>query len=543
MQGLMMETPLTLTSIFEHAVRYFGRKEIVTQRPEGPPHRYTYAECGRRVRRLARALQQAGIGPGDRVATFAWNTYEHLECYYAIPCLGAVMHTVNIRLHPDQLAFIINDAEDQVIFCDRSVVAALDQLAGRLPTVRLVVLMGPGSVQTCQVAETVDYEAFLASADGEVVWPELDEDSAAAMCYTSGTTGNPKGVVYSHRSSYLHSLTTALVAGDGARETDRYLPVVPMFHANAWGGIYAFMLVGADIVLPDRFLDPQHLLQFLRSERVTVTAGVPSVWTLLLAEMNRTGERLPDLHAILCGGSAAPAALIAGFDQVGLRLYHAWGMTETSPVGTHGSIKSYLRTLPEAEQLALRAKQGFPLPGVELRIVDLATGERCPEDGTTSGEIQVRGPWICRAYYHDEQDADHRFTTDGWLRTGDVGTVDAEGYLEIVDRTKDLVKSGGEWISSVQLENTIMAHPQVLEAAVIGVPHPKWSERPVAVVVPRADAGPALTQAAIQEFVRDQVASWWVPDAVVFVKEIPKTSVGKFDKKRLRTELPLPVLG
>ncbi len=531
-----MDYPLTLTHLFRHGVRYFPEQEIVTQRAEGEPHRYTFAQFGARTEQLARALDRIGVHPGDRVGTFAFNTYPHLECYFAIPGKGAVLHTLNIRLFPDDLAFVINDAEDQVIFCERSVLPLLQRIGDRIPSVRLIVLMGEGEADVSGLPETIDYEELIAASDPGGDWPVLDERQAAAMSYTSGTTDRPKGVVYSHRSSYLHSVAAGTAGWIGLSFDDALLPVVPMFHVNAWGLTHAAIGFGTKLVLPGRFLDPAHLLAQLEDESVTVTAGVPTIWGALLNLLDEQPTPLPELRMVICGGSAAPASLIAGFDRHGLNMVHAWGMTETSPVGTVNFVKPNLRDQSEEALLTLRAKQGIPALGVDLRIVDLLTGEECPSDGQTPGEIQVRGAWVARAYYHDPQDRDGRFTADGWFRTGDVATVDPEGYVQIVDRTKDLVKSGGEWISSVTLEGELMAHPKVKEAAVVGFPHSRWAERPVGFVVARPEFKETLTKAELLEFLRPRVASFWLPDEIIFVDEVPKTSVGKFDKKLLRKE-------
>ena len=536
MDGLMMDYPLTLTHLFRHGVRYFPEQEIVTQRAEGEPHRYTFAQFGARTEQLARALDRIGVHPGDRVGTFAFNTYPHLECYFAIPGKGAVLHTLNIRLFPDDLAFVINDAEDQVIFCERSVLPLLQRIGDRIPSVRLIVLMGEGEADVSGLPETIDYEELIAASDPGGDWPVLDERQAAAMSYTSGTTDRPKGVVYSHRSSYLHSVAAGTAGWIGLSFDDALLPVVPMFHVNAWGLTHAAIGFGTKLVLPGRFLDPAHLLAQLEDESVTVTAGVPTIWGALLNLLDEQPTPLPELRMVICGGSAAPASLIAGFDRHGLNMVHAWGMTETSPVGTVNFVKPNLRDQSEEALLTLRAKQGIPALGVDLRIVDLLTGEECPSDGQTPGEIQVRGAWVARAYYHDPKDRDGRFTANGWFRTGDVATVDPEGYVQIVDRTKDLVKSGGEWISSVTLEGELMAHPKVKEAAVVGFPHSRWAERPVGFVVARPEFKETLTKAELLEFLRPRVASFWLPDEIIFVDEVPKTSVGKFDKKLLRKE-------
>ncbi|WP_218104058.1 long-chain fatty acid--CoA ligase [Thermogemmatispora onikobensis] len=533
MQGLMMNYPLTLQHAFNRATRLFYRKEVVTQTENGL-HRYTYADWGRRTMQLANALKEAGVVQGDRVATFAWNTYRHLELYFAIPCYGAVLHTLNIRLFPEQLVYIVNDAEDRVIFVDGDLVPALEQIADRLPTVKLYVVMGQPPYQPQKLHPVVDYEDFIATQPPTYTWPELDENTAAAMCYTSGTTGNPKGVVYSHRSIFLHSMGVGLADGPGLCEQDRVLPVVPMFHANAWGFPHAGVMMGSSIVMPGRFLDPLRIAQLMEKERVTLAAGVPTIWIGLLNVLEKEQFDFSALRAIVSGGSAVPQSLIEGLARKNLTIIHAWGMTETSPLASVARLRSYQRDLPAEEQFRIRAKQGTVVPGVDFRVVNIESGEEVPWDGQTFGELQVRGPWVARAYYKDAASGE-KFV-DGWLRTGDVAVVDADGMIQLVDRTKDLVKSGGEWISSVELENLIMGHPKVLEACVVGVPHPKWSERPIACVVPKPEFVGQVSAEEILEFLRPKVAKWWLPDEVIFVEAIPKTSVGKFDKKVLRAQ-------
>ncbi|WP_297156795.1 long-chain fatty acid--CoA ligase [Thermogemmatispora sp.] len=533
MQGLMMNYPLTLQHAFNRATRLFYRKEVVTQTEDGL-HRYTYADWGKRTMQLANALKEAGVAPGDRVATFAWNTYRHLELYFAIPCYGAVLHTLNIRLFPEQLVYIVNDAEDRVIFVDGDLVPALEQIADRLPTVKLYVVMGQPPYQPQKLHPVVDYEDFIATQPTTYAWPELDENTAAAMCYTSGTTGNPKGVVYSHRSIFLHSMGVGLADGPGLCEQDRVLPVVPMFHANAWGFPHAGVMMGSSIVMPGRFLDPLRIAQLMEKERVTLAAGVPTIWIGLLNVLEKEQFDFSSLRAIISGGSAVPQSLIEGLARKNITIIHAWGMTETSPLASLTRLRSYQRDLPAEEQFRIRAKQGTVVPGVDFRVVNIESGQEVPWDGQTFGELQVRGPWVARAYYKDAASGE-KFV-DGWLRTGDVAVVDADGMIQLVDRTKDLVKSGGEWISSVELENLIMGHPKVLEACVVGVPHPKWSERPIACVVPKPEFAGQVSAEEILEFLRPKVAKWWLPDEVIFVEAIPKTSVGKFDKKVLRAQ-------
>ena len=527
MRSTMPDFPLTLQHFLWRSTTLFPTKSIVTRTPTGKS-RYTYAEFGGRVAQLAHALSELGVKPGDRVATLAWNNARHFELYFAVPCSGAVLHTLNPRLFPEHLEFIINDAEDTVVFVDQSLMPVIERVAGKLKTVRQFVVIADGPAANGQLTPIASYEELIAGRPTVYPWPELDERDASAMCYTSGTTGKPKGIVYSHRSAVLHSFGIAVGGGLGISEQSVALPVVPMFHANAWGMPYAAAMVGATLVFPDRFLDPVSLIDLFQSEGVTLTAGVPSVWIALLQHLDKTGMDLPGL-LLFNGGSALPAALYDGLTRHGITVDHGWGMTETSPVAATATLKSQLQ---ESDRRRIKLKQGLPLAGVELRLMDVEHSSPVAWDGKSVGEIQVRGPWITGSYYRGV-DAD-RFTADGWLRTGDVANVDTEGYIQIVDRVKDLVKSGGEWISSVELESTIMGHPGVLEAAVIGVPHPKWQERPVAYVVAKPEFKGKLTQEEILEFLKPLVAKWWLPDEVRFIDEIPKTSVGKFDKKVIR---------
>ena len=532
MQGLMMDFPLTLQHAFNRAVRFFPRKEIAT-RTETGMHRYTYGEWGKRTIQLAHALQNAGVNQGERVATFGWNTYRHLELYFAVPCIGAVLHTLNIRLFAEQLVYIINNAEDKVIFVDSDQVPVLEKLADQLTSVKLYVIMGEMAGSSTNLQPSVDYETFIGTQPETIEWPTLEENAAAAMCYTSGTTGNPKGVVYSHRSIFLHSMAVGLADGLVLAERDVALPIVPMFHANAWGLAHAGVMMGSKFVLPGRFMDPLSIAKMMAEERVTVAAGVPTIWIGLLSILERESFDLSALRAIYCGGSAVPKALIEALQRKNLNIVQAWGMTETSPLASLSKLRSYQEDLPLDEQFRIRAKQGTMLPGVEFRVMNIETGQEVPSDSESYGELQVRGPWIARAYFKDTE-SDAKFA-DGWLRTGDVAVVDEDGIIQLVDRTKDLVKSGGEWISSVELEGLIMGHPKVMEACVIGVPHPKWAERPMACVVPKPDYEGQITSEEILAYLQPLVAKWWLPDEVVFVEAIPKTSVGKFDKKVLRT--------
>ncbi|MBI4337599.1 MAG: long-chain fatty acid--CoA ligase [Chloroflexi bacterium] len=535
MLSTMMDVSLTIQHILWRIENLYPGKPIVTQRAEGAPARSTYGELSSRARRLADALARFGIKPGDRVATFAWNTQRHLECYFAVPCMGAVLHTVNVRLFPEQSEYIINHAEDRVIFCDRSVLPALEKLAHKLPLVELVVLMNEGPEATGAFPNTVDYEDFLSSGDPSFRWPQVDERWAAAMCYTSGTTGRPKGIVYSHRSMVLHTLAAGLPNAVGLLEGDVVMYAVPMFHANAWGFPYLAATVGAAQVFSDRFLDAERLIELLDREGVTVSAGVPTLWVPVLNVLNTTARKLPKLHRILCGGSSVPPSLISGFQRHGIQMVQGWGMTETSPLGSVSRLKAAMEAWPDDKKLAVLSKQGVIVPTVECRIVDLESGKELPWDSASFGELQVRGPYITGSYYRDPE-GQEKFM-DGWLRTGDVATIDPEGYIHLVDRTKDLVKSGGEWISSIDLENAIMAHPKVLEAAVVGLPHPHWQERPVAVVVPKPEYRGQLDAEEVRDFLAQRVARWWLPDEIVIMDQIPKTSVGKFAKTVLREQL------
>jgi fatty-acyl-CoA synthase len=528
--NLMMEYPLTLTHFFERSRRLFGKKTLATRVPGHPLHRYTYAEFADRTMRLAGALRALGVTKGDRVATFAWNSHRHLELYWAVPLIGAVLHTLNIRLSCDDLAYIVNHAGDSMVFADASLWPALDQLRGRIPGVRATVVMRD-SPDAAVPPGVIDYEDLLAGATPIARWPELRETDAAGMCYTSGTTGHPKGVVYTHRAMFLHILAQAMTDCFGLSERDVLLHIVPMFHANAWCLPFTGVMLGTTQVFAGPNPQPRDLCRMIQEEKVTVTGAVPTVWIAIRDLVEKEGWDITSLRTIAVGGSAAPIALQESYEQhLGVMMTHAWGMTEMTPLGTVTHLKSYMLDWPRERQLEVRSRVGYASVGVDVRIVD-DMGDELPWDGRSMGELQVRGPWVVGSYYDNPEGAS-RFTADGWFRTGDVATIDDEGYVQITDRTKDLIKSGGEWISSVDLENLIMAHPKVLEAAVIAVPHPTWVERPLACVVPKP--GERLAPGEIVEFLRPKLAKWALPDEVVLIDAVPKTSVGKFDKKVLR---------
>ncbi|WP_344941601.1 long-chain fatty acid--CoA ligase [Actinomadura miaoliensis] len=522
----MQDFPLTIASIMRHGTGVFGDTQVATWTGDGT-RRITYGELGERVARLAGALRALGVDGDQRVATFMWNNAEHLEAYLAVPSMGAVLHTLNIRLFPDQLAYIADHAEDRVVIVDGSLVPLLAPVLPRMKTVRDVVVVGAADTAPLADAgkELHSYEELLAASQPAFDWPEIDERSAAAMCYTSGTTGNPKGVVYSHRSAYLHSMTACTANAMGLGAQDRVLPVVPMFHANAWGLPYAALMAGASLIMPDRFLQAEPLVRIIETERPTVAGAVPTIWNDVLRYARDNGSDLGSLRLVPCGGSAVPESLMRGYDEIGVRIVQAWGMTETSPLATvaHPPV-----TADGEESWRYRVTQGRVLAGLDVRIV--GDGDVVlPNDGTSVGEVEIRGPWVTGAYHRDEDPA--RFH-DGWLRTGDVGTLSPDGYLVLTDRAKDVIKSGGEWISSVELENQLMAHPDVVEAAVVGVPDDRWQERPLASVVVRDGATVGAEQ--LREFLAGRVPRWQLPERWTFIPEIPKTSVGKFDKKVLR---------
>jgi len=528
MTGLMMDYPLTLSTIFRRAETLYAGREVVTRLADKSLHRTTYGDFAVRARRLARALCGLGIRAGDRVATLGWNHSQHLEAYFGIPLSGAVLHTLNLRLHPDELAYIVKHAEDRAVLVDESLLPLWEQVR-RQVNVPITIVVGASKTlpDGC-----LDYEALLGNSTPATDLADPDEQSAAAMCYTTGTTGNPKGVLYSHRALVLHTLGICLADGIALTERDVVTPVVPMFHANAWGLPFACVMVGAKMAMPGPHLDPPSLLDLFQRERVTITAGVPTIWfgVLQLLDANPGQYDISTITRMFVGGSAVPQSLIEAFDRrYGIRIIQGWGMTEMTPLGTLAHVPLAVEGAGDEEIFRYRAKQGRPLPFVEIRARN--EGGLAPWDGQTMGELEVRGPWIASAYYNNPDAAD-RFTDDGWFRTGDIVTIDATGTIQVQDRSKDLIKSGGEWISSVALECALMGHPSVAEAAVIPVTHPKWDERPLAAVVLKP--GAAASPADLRSFLAPQFPKFWLPDAFEFVDAIPRTSAGKFKKSALR---------
>ena len=532
MQGLMSERPLLISAIIKHAALYHRDTEIVTRTVEGPLHRYTYGEAERRSKRLARVLLELGVKPGDRVGTLAWNTFRHFELYYAISGIGAICHTINPRLFDEQIAYIVNHAADRLLFVDTSFVPLIERLAPHLPTeCRIVWMTQEGAEPATGIPRLGFYEALIGAEDEDFEWPEFDERTASSLCYTSGTTGNPKGVLYSHRSTVLHALGISLPDAISISAADTVCPVVPMFHVNAWAIPYAAPMQGAKLVLPGPRLDGQSLYQLFEAERVTLSLGVPTVWLSFEAYLSTIGARCSTLCRILSGGSAVPPSMVEAFARHGIDVRQGWGMTEMSPVGTIAALKAKHLRLDRAAQTLVKEKQGRPVFGVEMKVVDDA-GQPQPHDGKSMGELLVRGPWIVSGYFADADASAAAMDEDGWFRTGDVATIDADGYMQIMDRRKDVIKSGGEWISSIDLENAAIAHPDVAEAAVIAVPHPRWAERPLLVVTPRADCRPRCDD--LLAFLAERFPRWMLPDDVVVLDELPHTATGKVMKIRLR---------
>ncbi|OBG44749.1 long-chain fatty acid--CoA ligase [Mycolicibacterium fortuitum] len=527
MNSTMQNWPLTITAILRHACGVNGDRTVTTACGEGRYRTISYRELGAQAAQLAHALRGLGVDGDQRVGTFMWNNTEHLAAYLAVPAMGAVLHTLNIRLSAEQIAYIANEAADSVVIADGSVVPLLAPVLPLLETVHTVVVVGDGDVEALKGVTVVRWDELLATQPTEFDWPEIDENSAAAMCYTSGTTGNPKGVVYSHRSSYLHALNTCTANALDVSCGDTVLPIVPMFHANAWGLPYAALMAGANVVMPDRFMDGASLINLIETQRPTLAGAVPTIWNDVMHCLEKNpGHDISSLRLVACGGSAVPLSLMKTFEETyGVHIQQAWGMTETSPLAT---VAKPLPGVSEERQWEMRVSQGRPMCGVEVRVVDDG-GVPLPTDGEAVGELEVRGPWITGSYYLG-RDAE-KFDS-GWLRTGDVGVIDPQGYVTLTDRAKDVIKSGGEWISSVELENHLIAHPAVLEAAVVGVPDERWQERPLAVVV--LNEGASAEPAELREFLADKVVRWWLPERWTFIEQVPRTSVGKYDKKTIR---------
>lgn len=531
MKGLMQDWPLVISSILDHAAREHPQQEIVTNAVEGTIRRCHYRDLHSRARKVAKALVSAGIKPGDRVATMAWNTDRHMEVWYGITGVGAIYHTLNPRLFAEQIEYIVNHAEDRIIFVDATFLPVLEPIRDKLSSVeKIIVLTNEDHLPSTSLNVEI-YENWLARVDDDIEWLKVDETAAAGLCYTSGTTGNPKGVLYSHRSNVLHALAVNQADVFGLRAVDSVMPVVPMFHANAWGLAFACPAVGAKMVMPGAKLDGESLFELLMSEHVTLTAAVPTLWMLLLEHMETIGGKLPDLARVVIGGAACPQVMIEKFErEYGIAVAHAWGMTEMSPVGTMATFKPQMPMDNWQETLKYKSKQGRVPYSVEMKIVD-DENQELPRNGKAFGKLKVRGPGIAKSYFRQEGDT---LDDNGWFDTGDVATIDEFGFMQITDRAKDVIKSGGEWISSIEIENIAMGHPEVKEAAVIGIPHPKWDERPLLVIVPNDGLSPE--KESILHFLHGKIAKWWIPDNVAFVETLPHTATGKLNKLELRKQ-------
>ena len=538
MLGLMSERPLLISAILTHAATFHGNVEIVSRTVEGPIHRYTYRDAERRSKQLANALLRLGIEPGDRVATLAWNTFRHFELYYAISGIGAVCHTINPRLFDDQIVYIVNHASDRLLFVDTTFLPLVERLAPRLPAdCRIVLMTDAENSPSTGLPVLPPYEQLIAAEDEDFAWPEFDERTAASLCYTSGTTGHPKGALYSHRSTVLHAFGISLPDAISISAADVVCPVVPLFHACGWGIPHAVPMNGAKLVMPGPRLDGASLHELFESEGVTYALGVPTVWLGFEAYLSSSGARCSSLHRVLSGGSSVPPSMVEAFARHGIDMRQGWGMTEMSPLGTTAALKARHRSLDAAEQLAVKVKQGRPVFGVEMKIVD-DEGRAQPHDGKSMGEILVRGPWIVSGYFEDAGAGAASVEPDGWFHTGDMATIDSDGYMQITDRRKDVIKSGGEWISSIDLENAAIAHDDVAEAAVIAVPDPRWGERPLLIVMPRPGCRPQRD--SLLELLASQFPKWMLPDEVVCIEEMPHTATGKIMKTRLRERFSGP---